>query len=467
MRYGADVSRVDEAEVVRRASAILGTPRDGTAADVVAICHRLDAEREYERSEDGRFTFSGEGTSGGGGERESRAAGTGVGAASNHHEVAQGHAERARAAASGTSASARASARKSEEHAALAKVAAAHDDHAAAAHHAKEAERHSVAAQMKASLHRGERPREGKATTPVENKSMKQIVADRPKTPAPKLNAKEAAATSKVHQTMKQATKREETRSAKVNTTNMGASPANARVAAAAAERATARAKTPTEHVVAAAMRDAAASAQRQAATTPIPRPAMPDHQLAQVIQKAVNEAPGRHGHNHDKVFISRAHEATQAQHGLGLQEFKSKVADLARQGHLTIARADVLGMMNKHDVQQSHTDRGRGAEAHFIQRTQHIPLDQVHHAPSTERELQKFRDAKFDFHGKEIGAEAPREAPRETKSSGEFSPKIGGKVNVGGWSATLERVSTGRDGAKVYHTSSGNFTEEHLRKHN
>lgn len=124
-RYGVDLSGASSADVVQRASRIVGRRQ------ALALC-RLDEwdESQHPRGEDGRFGEGGE-----------------------HAATAERHAATARAAASGTTPSARASARRAAEHAALARVAAQSFDVEGAAHHAREAERHSLAAQLKATAH--------------------------------------------------------------------------------------------------------------------------------------------------------------------------------------------------------------------------------------------------------------------------------------------------------------------------
>lgn len=215
-RYGVDATRLDEAEVVRRASAILGPVESGSVAGrLIVLASRADADREYERDEAGRFASTG--------------------AAS---DAAREHAERGRAAAAGTTPSARASARKAEEHAALAKVAHEHGDLAGASHHAGEAQRHADAAVAKSG--RGEKP-----TLAVPNKSMAEIVAERPRASTPTLSPEERARTAAVHK-------------------RMGQSNSSARAASQVAASLSNDATTASEHHEAAKAHDKAAQESRQ-----------------------------------------------------------------------------------------------------------------------------------------------------------------------------------------------------------
>lgn len=102
-------------------------------------------------SDDDNLSFSKTGSQH---EANTSAIAKGGGASGGHAAAAQGHAERARAAAKGTNASARASARKAEEHSALAQAAHAAGNHAAAAEHAKQAETHAGTAVARATEHR-------------------------------------------------------------------------------------------------------------------------------------------------------------------------------------------------------------------------------------------------------------------------------------------------------------------------
>jgi len=122
-RYGVDLRAATADDVVRRATLLVGRRA------AVALCRVDGYDSDQPRGADGRFGEGGE-----------------------HAATAERHAEVARAAASGTTPAARASARRSAEHAALARVAAQHFDVDKARHHAGEAERHSLAAQMKATL---------------------------------------------------------------------------------------------------------------------------------------------------------------------------------------------------------------------------------------------------------------------------------------------------------------------------
>jgi len=266
-RYGVDAERLDEAELVRRCSALLG--RD--VSSIVVLASRADAsDREYERDEGGKFASTGAASDSG--EKAStknehadaaqshrdaaadhrsagpshaeaakahesaarshefasaqfgrdspptfraRQASTEARSASasaisrsrtssaSHHEEAKAHAERARAAAAGTTPAARASARKAEESAALSRVAHEHGDLDAANRHAVDARRHADAAVSK-SGRVGERPiGEHRATLAVQNKPMAEIAAARSKVADLTPSPAEATKIAALHEQMK------------------------------------------------------------------------------------------------------------------------------------------------------------------------------------------------------------------------------------------------------------------------
>lgn len=230
-------------------------------------------------------------------------------------------AQEARTAASGTSPAARASARKAAESAALAKVAHEHGDVEGARRHSENAMRHVEATMRKVDEHGGSSKR------------------------------------------------------SRVNTTNMGENARNASVARAAADRATANAKTPTDHMIASAMRDAAASAERRASTTPMQKlraeaadrqgeartagGGHSDQHLAEIVNRHAQEAPsssrfagGREVYSSE--VYDRMSSTDRAKFGT-LDQFKDKLIHLNREGHIQIGRIDSRGDADADKLAKSH----------------------------------------------------------------------------------------------------------------
>lgn len=91
----------------------------------------------------------------------------------------------------------------------------------------------------------------------------------------------------------------------------------------------------------------------------------LPIRDFASQVQEAANAYP--HGFHGNKVFISDMYEHLKAQNpGITEPEFKSKLVEANREGHLNLSRANEVAMMHPDDVKKSETNQGDHS-FHFI----------------------------------------------------------------------------------------------------